>query len=182
MRRVRTRIRPQTATAVPAAERRAFYEALQELLRIYQFRDRDRACYGSISPNECHALEAVELAGDLSVNGLATALGLHKSNASRLADGLVSRGLLARRADAADRRGVRLALTASGDAAHAQIRARIEGIHATLLGKYSGTERARFIDLLHELADEAAERVGKRAGCSTIVSPTTAIPSKEKKR
>jgi len=51
----------------------AFYEALQALLRVYQFRDRDRACYGDITPHDCYALEAIERAGELLVSRLAAA-------------------------------------------------------------------------------------------------------------
>ena len=77
---------------VSAAERRRFYAALQELVRIYQFRDRDVACYGDVSPDECYALEAIEAAGKARVGDLAAALNLHKSNASRLAAALEAKG------------------------------------------------------------------------------------------
>jgi len=69
--------RPSTPHATTAGESADFYEALQELLRIYQFRDRDRACYGTVTANECYALEAIERAGGgTRVNDLAAALRL----------------------------------------------------------------------------------------------------------
>src|SRR5437868_936667 len=123
-------------------ESSSFYDALQRLLRIYQFRDRDRTCYGDVTPNECYALEAIELAGPLRVNDLAAALGLHKSNASRLAAGLAERGLLRREDDRDDPRAARLELTPKGKAAHAQIRARVQAAHREILDGFSTRTRA----------------------------------------
>jgi DNA-binding MarR family transcriptional regulator len=140
-------------------ERRAFYDALQELLRVYQFRDRDRACYGAITPNQCYALEAVERAGGLAMCALASALGLHKSNASRLADSLEEKGFLRREVDPADGRGVRLAITREGRRAHAAIRARVEAAQAEILAGHSAVLRRDVVRLLGELAREAARRI-----------------------
>ena len=42
-----------------AADSRSFYEALSELLRVYQFRDRDRICCYDVSITQCYALEAL---------------------------------------------------------------------------------------------------------------------------
>jgi len=50
----------------------------------------------------------------LSLNELARAAGIHKSQMSRVVSGLARRGLVLRAADQADARGVRLALTAAG--------------------------------------------------------------------
>jgi DNA-binding MarR family transcriptional regulator len=148
--------------AVGAAERSAFYDALERLLRIYQFRDRDRACYGAVTPNECFALEAAARDGALSVGGLAAKLGLHKSNASRLANGLEARGLVRRESDRSDGRSVRLALTAQGKRTHDAIRARVETLQAEIVQRYPPSVRRAFVRLLDDLAAEAAGRI---AGC-----------------
>jgi DNA-binding MarR family transcriptional regulator len=148
--------------AVGAAERHAFYDALEKLLRIYQFRDRDRACYGAVTPNECFALEAVDRDRALSVGGLAAKLGLHKSNASRLADGLEARALVRRESDRSDGRAVRLALTAQGKRTHDAIRARVEALQAEIVQRYPPSVRRAFVRLLDDLAAEAAGRI---AGC-----------------
>jgi DNA-binding MarR family transcriptional regulator len=148
---------------VDAVERRRFYDALQRLLRIYQFRDRDLACYGDVSPDECYALEAIEASGPMRVNDLAAALNLHKSNASRLAGGLEAKRYVARSAERGDGRAVRLRMTPRGRAVHAAIRARVEAIHAEILAAYPPATRAAVVRLLGELADEAQVRVG---GCT----------------
>jgi DNA-binding MarR family transcriptional regulator len=140
-----------------------FYEALQELLRIYQFRDRERSCYGSITPNDCYALEAIERAGALRVNDLAAALGLHKSNASRLAADLVARGLVRRDEDGDDPRAARLQLTEAGERAHAAVRDRVQAAHRAILDRFPPAQRRAFVELLSSLAVEARQRVGKRS-------------------
>ncbi|WP_437811078.1 MarR family winged helix-turn-helix transcriptional regulator [Sorangium sp. So ce1078] len=60
------------------------------------------------------ALHLVDQDGPMRVTALATALGLSASAGSRLADGLVQRGLLAREEDPEDRRAKTLALTPLG--------------------------------------------------------------------
>jgi DNA-binding MarR family transcriptional regulator len=143
-----------------ARERREFYEALQELLRIYQFRDRNRTCYGAVTPNECYALEAIERAGVLSVGALGVALRLHKSNATRLAATLEKRHLVLREPDGSDGRGVRLRLTARGACVHEAIRTGIMARHAAILSDFSPGVRRAFVRLLSALSREAAGRVG----------------------
>src|SRR5438067_13559250 len=51
------------------------------------------------------------VAEPLSLNHLAHAAGIHKSQMSRVVSGLANRGLVLRAADAADARGVRLTLS-----------------------------------------------------------------------
>lgn len=159
-----------------AGEAAALYEAMQELVRVYQLRDRDAACYGDVSPNECYALEAIERARDLTVNALAATLGLHKSNASRIVGGLVEKGYVARRADGADRRAVRLAITPRGAAAHAAIRRSIEARYATLLAPLPPAIRHHLVGLLRALGEEAAARIGRRS-CATAESKREAACS-----
>ncbi|WP_437305428.1 MarR family winged helix-turn-helix transcriptional regulator [Sorangium sp. So ce388] len=60
------------------------------------------------------ALHLVDQEGPMRVTALATSLGLSASAGSRLADGLVQRGFLAREEDPEDRRAKTLALTALG--------------------------------------------------------------------
>ena len=83
-------------------------DALSELMRVIQFRDRDRACCYDISVSQCYALKGVVDAGALTINDLAAQLYLDKSTASRVANGLVGKGLLARARETGDGRVVRL--------------------------------------------------------------------------
>ncbi|WP_437527271.1 MarR family transcriptional regulator [Sorangium sp. So ce726] len=60
------------------------------------------------------ALHLIDQEGPVRVTALATSLGLSASAGSRLVDGLVQRGLLARQEDPEDRRAKTLALTPLG--------------------------------------------------------------------
>src|SRR6266545_307625 len=87
-----------TETADPSLERdaRALYGALSDLIRVYQFRDRDRICCYDVSVSQCYALETLVRQGGMTLNDLAAHLYLDKSTASREGDSLAEeRALLA---------------------------------------------------------------------------------------
>ena len=82
---------PATAAASRAsdlsrldADAGALHDALSELVRVYQFRDRDRICCHDISVTQCYALEALLRRGPSGLNELAAELYLDKSTASRV--------------------------------------------------------------------------------------------------
>src|SRR5689334_6245429 len=74
-----------------------------------------------LSPVQCHLLHLIEPGEPLPMSQLAELLQCDKSNVTGLVDRLESRGLVARRAAAADRRVRTVELTAAG----AQLRARL---------------------------------------------------------
>src|ERR687885_812603 len=83
-------------------------KALADLVRIYQFRDRDRICCHDISVTQCYALETLVQHGPMRVNALAERLFLDKSTTSRVVAARARKGYLEQRADAADRRATTL--------------------------------------------------------------------------
>src|SRR5688500_17024825 len=84
------------------------HRALSDLVRVYQFRDRDRICCYDISVSQCYALEAVAEHGPLTLNDLAARLYLDKSTASRVVDALEKKGYVERRTSEVDRRSLQL--------------------------------------------------------------------------
>jgi DNA-binding MarR family transcriptional regulator len=72
----------------------------------------ETSCCG-VTLGQCHALLELSFS-DSSLTSLAAALDLDPSTLSRTVDGLVKTGWVERAPDAADRRAVRLALTAAG--------------------------------------------------------------------
>jgi DNA-binding MarR family transcriptional regulator len=96
------------------ADAAAVHHALNELVRVYQFRDRDRICCYDVSVTQCYALEAVVQGEPLTLNELAAKLYLDKSTASRVVDGLEKKGLVERRQNPDDRRALHLAATRRG--------------------------------------------------------------------
>src|SRR5436190_19105307 len=109
---------PATATpprAAAAADLQRDAERLQlalaELVRVYQFRDRDKICCHDISVTQCYALETVVEHGPLRLGGLAERLFLDKSTTSRVVGALVKKGYVQQRPDAADARAVAISAT-----------------------------------------------------------------------
>ena len=90
-----------------------------------------------------------------SLNELARAAGMDKSQMSRVVAGLASKRMVARAADANDGRGIRLSLAAPGRALHLKlIRAAAERDHA-FRGCLTARERAALETILVKLAHEA---------------------------
>jgi len=99
----------------------------------------------------------------LSLNELARAAGIDKSQMSRVVAGLTRRKLVLREADAADGRGVRLTLSAAGRRLYAGlIRAAAERNDA-FLDCLSASERAAFDGALDKLAARAKDFIGREA-------------------
>ena len=157
---------PAGAPADPTLDRDAmqFHEALSELIRVYQFRDRKRICCHDISVTQCYALEALVRRGALTLNELATELYLDKSTASRVLDALERKEYLVRETDLEDRRAIRVALTPRGRELHARIEADLLEEHKRLLGDLDPEVRQAISNLIGRLAREASERFSRVDG------------------
>jgi MarR family 2-MHQ and catechol resistance regulon transcriptional repressor len=92
----------------------ALHAAVAELVRVYQFRDRDRICCHDISVTQCYALETLVEHAPMRLSALAERLFLDKSTTSRVIATLVKKGYVEQRADEADGRASALHVTASG--------------------------------------------------------------------
>src|SRR3954463_7100045 len=92
----------------------ALHAAVSELVRVYQFRDRDRICCHDISVTQCYALEMLVEHGPMRLSGLVERLFLDKSTTSRVVSALVKKGYVEQRPDAGDGRATALHVTASG--------------------------------------------------------------------
>ena len=115
---------PKRAPAADAALRQdaeALHAAITRLVRLYQFRDRERICCHDISVTQCQALETLAERGPLRSQALADTLLLDKSTTTRVVDALVRKGYAERSSDPSDARAVVLSITASGRALHARI-------------------------------------------------------------
>jgi DNA-binding MarR family transcriptional regulator len=151
------------------AEAHRLSDALSDLLRVAQFRDRDRACCYDVSVTQCYALKAVADGGAPTVNDLAGQLYLDKSTASRVANGLVEKGYLARERDAGDGRVVRLVATDAGQALCRRIEADLAVEYAELLGDFDPEIRAAMTRLVARLGRSFASRVDASGGSCCVV-------------
>lgn len=151
------------------ADAGAFYQAFSDLLRLVQFRDRDRACCYDVSVTQCYALEAVVDEGPLTVNELAARLLLEKSTVSRVADGLEAKGYLARTRGAEDGRTVHLVATESGRSLCGRIQRDLTRDYAELLGGFDPEVRSAMTRLVGRLAKSFAARVDATGGSCCVV-------------
>ena len=137
---------------------RAWYEALNHLVRVYQSRDRQRICYHDISVTQCHALSALLRAEGMRLDALAAELVLDKSTASRAVDGLERKGYVRRNPDPVDGRALRIEATPRGRQLHARIERELVEEQALLLAEFSPAIRASATRLLRKVAANAERK------------------------
>ena len=142
---------------------RALQRALTDLVRAYQFRDRDAICCYDVSPGQGHALERLAIAGPLTMNEFAAALFLEKSSASRLADGLERKGYLLRHPHPDDGRFVQLSLSKRGRALFEKIETDLIEERKEVLSGLGAVERRAVVRAVEKLAELAACGIGADA-------------------
>ena len=150
----------------------ALYEALGDLIRVYQFRDRDRICCHDLSITQCHALEVLSMRGGLSLNEVAAELYLDKSTTSRVVAALERKGYVERTEHPEDRRAILLEVTGAGQALYKRIHSAIIEQEKGLLTDFDSGTRQSMTKLIHRLATAAAERV-EASGGSCCVKPVS---------
>lgn len=95
--------------------------------------------------------------GPCSLGGVADAIGLHVSTASRACDRMVQAGLLNRAPSAADRRNLELTLTRAGEAIVGRVLRRRRAALARVLDGLDDRGQRRLTDALREFAEAAGE-------------------------
>ena len=147
--------------------------ALAELVRVYQFRDRDKICCHDISVTQCYALETLVEHGPLRLGGLADRLFLDKSTTSRVVATLVKKGYVQQRPDASDARAVAINATARGQRLCARINADLVDQQRQLLEDLEPSVRAGVVEVIRRLARaaDARFRSGVSVGSGTCCAP-----------
>src|SRR4026208_1810889 len=112
---------PAARQAALARDALALHEAVADLVRVYQFRDRDRICCHDVSVTQCYALETIVEHGPLRRSALAERRFRDKSTTSRVVSTLVRKGYVEQRADAKDGRATTLSATRQGQRLCARI-------------------------------------------------------------
>jgi DNA-binding MarR family transcriptional regulator len=147
----------------------ALHEAVSDLVRVYQFRDRDQICCHDISVTQCYALEALIQHGPLRLGELAARLVLDKSTTSRVVGALVRKGYVERGAERRDRRAVALRTTAAGRALCARINRSLVAQQEEILRDLDPALRSTVAGVLRRLARAAEARF--RCGVSVCDPP-----------
>jgi len=124
------------------------YDVFVELVRRYQFRDREEICCHGLSVSQCYSLEALYLHGALTMGELAGHLYLELSTVTRIVDTLVAKNLAERITDARDRRVCRVRSTTKGRALVTAIRDQLVEEYAEVLGSVPPASREAVISAL----------------------------------
>ncbi|HET9765592.1 MAG TPA: MarR family transcriptional regulator [Thermoanaerobaculia bacterium] len=169
------------------ADALALHRVLSDLVRMLQFRDRDRICCHDVSVTQCYALEALVVRGELTLNELARELYLDKSTASRVVDALVAKGYAERRPHPGDGRAVLLTPTRGGRQLYATIDAELLGEVRGVVGGFSPAVRQSMAEVLRRLVRAAGPRLttglaaccGDAAGDGCVPGVGAAEPAAE---
>ena len=140
----------------------ALHAAVAALVRVYQFRDRDRICCHDVSVTQCYALETLVEHGPIRLSALAERLFLDKSTTSRVVSSLVRKGYVEQRADEKDGRAVTLSATRQGHRLCARITDDLVDQQKQLLQDLDPDVRAGVVQVIRRLARAADARF--RAG------------------
>ena len=161
--------RTTTTTVRPAADldrdAQALQAAVADLVRVYQFRDRDKICCHDISVTQCYALETLVEHGPMRLGALTERLFLDKSTTSRVVQTLVKKGYVEQRPDATDGRAVALHPTPRGRRLCERITGDLVDQQKQLLQDLDPGIRAGVVDVIRRLARAADSRF--RSGVST---------------
>ena len=168
-------VKPKRARAVTPVETetfdldqdaRALHDAVSDLVRIYQFRDRDKICCYDVSVTQCYALEVLLRKGPMQMGELAAAMYLDKSTASRVVDALERKKYVERVASAEDRRALALRITKSGRELNRKIDTDLVAQQKALLRDLDPQLRASVTDVIQRLARAAEARFVSGASCA----------------
>ena len=141
------------------ADAAAVFEVMTELLRTYQFRDRDRVTAHGLSVTQTYALEVVLRRRTVTAKQLASELALEKSTVSRLVEAMVARGLVERAGHPQDARSLLLQATPLGRRLYGELRLSIIQENAEALRGLTGAQRSTFIETLKRFAVAAKLRI-----------------------
>lgn len=136
----------------------ALFRAMTELLRLYQFRDRDRMGYHGLTITQSYVMEVIIRRRRLTLNDLAEEMNLDKSTLSRVVDGLERKGAVRRLPNPLDGRSVLLEATRSGTRRRARIEADIIAENETVLAPFAPTVRRDLVGLIGALTQAVRAR------------------------
>jgi MarR family transcriptional regulator, 2-MHQ and catechol-resistance regulon repressor len=163
----------KTASADLDRHAQALQAAVADLVRVYQFRDRDRICCHDISVTQCHALETLIEHGPLRLGALAERLFLDKSTTSRVIGTLVKKGYVEQRPDASDGRAIALHPTAAGRRLYKRITDDLVEQQKQLLQDLDPDIREGVVNVIRRLARAADSRFrsGTSVGAAACCAP-----------
>jgi len=129
------------------------HKVFAELVRAYQFRDREQVCCWGLSISQCYALEVVFDQGPMTMSELARTLFLDASTATRIIDRLVESDLVERTTSDSDRRKCLVGVTRAGQRLVQGIRSDLVDEHVEVLRQVPAASREAVITALDRLLE-----------------------------
>ena len=128
-----------------------FHQEMIELIKKYQFRDRNQLTYSGISVSQCYVLETLNRYSALTVNKLAEKMHLSISTITRVVEPLVNKEYVRREADLDDRRVRLISLTPKGKSIFNESWQNVFESEKIILANFPPEHREMLVDLLKKL-------------------------------
>lgn len=144
----------------PSITRQAerLFQVFSQLVRAYQFRDREGITCHGLSVSQCYTLDTLAEQGPTTMGDLARHLHLEISSMTRIVDSLVSKGWATRAADRNDRRVCRVRASRKGKALVDGIREDLIAEHRRILQALPADSREDVIKAMSSLLEVFTER------------------------
>ncbi len=128
-----------------------FHHEIVELIKKYQFRDRNEMVCCGLSVSQCYTLETLHRFGSLSMQNLADKMHLSISTVTRVIAPLVKRKLIRREEDLQDQRVRLISLTKEGENVFLQMWGNVFNSEKKILENFPKENREMLIELLQKL-------------------------------
>ncbi len=128
-----------------------FHDEMIEIIKKYQFRDRNQLTSSGISVSQCYVLETLNRHDALTVNELAEKMHLSISTITRVVEPLVKKQLVRREEDPEDRRVRLISLTPKGRIAFKESWQSVFESEKIILANFPPEHREMLVDLLKKL-------------------------------
>jgi MarR family transcriptional regulator, 2-MHQ and catechol-resistance regulon repressor len=129
----------------------AVFEALSDLARRYQFRNRDEVCCYGITVSQCYALQVLSRQKTVTATELALHLGLDLSSTTRVVDQLVKKKLAMRRRGLQDARVREIQITDAGTRMVSRVEEDFAKVMSEALADFPPAVQAAVPDVLRQL-------------------------------
>jgi len=146
------------------------FQALSELARRYQFRNRDEVCCYGLTVSQCYALQALHQKGPLASSELAMRLGLDLSSTTRLVDQLLRKKLASRKRSDEDGRVRTVEISEAGSRLVQRIETDFAELLENALREFPAAVRKAIPQVLYRLTAALQD-----ASCEKVVIPPGAI-------
>lgn len=132
-----------------------FHKEIVELVKKYQFRDREQILCWGISVSQCYILETLHAEGALTVGELAKKMHLKISTITRVFNQLVKKGYAIREKDPKDKRIYLCKLTSEGKEIYGKLWSNVYESEKAVLDNFEPEQRKLLIEFLKKMNQSA---------------------------